>query len=258
MAAELGASFAIDSALELGTIPLVVASEHPRDTLDAYITLYLREEVQAEGMVRNIGGFSRFLESMSFSHGAVLNTSEVARECQIGRKTVEGYISILVDLLLSFELRVFSRRAKRRITSHPKFYYFDTGVFRSLRPKGPLDSPEEIHGAALEGLVAQHLRAWIAYRGGGNELSFWRTKSGNEVDFIVYGEDGLSAIEVKNSSSIRPRDLNGLIAFRDDYPETQLVLLYRGRERLKRKGVVCIPCDEFLLQLKPARPLPVF
>lgn len=146
--------------------------------------------MQQEGLVRSIGNFSRFLEAISFSHASVLTVTDVARECEVERKTVESYIGILEDLLFSFRIPVFSRRAKRATASHPKFFLFDTGVFRSLRPKGPLDRPAEIEGAALEGLVAQHLRAWNAYRGENNQLSYWRTRSGLEVDLILYGDDG--------------------------------------------------------------------
>lgn len=171
------------------------------------MTLYLREEVQSEGLVRNVGDFSRFLEAMSFSHAGVLNVAEVARECEIGRKTVEAYVAVLHDLLLAFSLPVFAKRAKRRLIAHRKFYYFDAGIFNSLRPAGPLDRPEEIGGAALEGLAAQHLRAWSDYRGAPNELSFRRTKAGNEVDFVVYGPDRFIAIEVKNTDKARSKDL---------------------------------------------------
>jgi len=136
---------------------------------------------------------------MSFSHASLLNTSQVARECQINRKTVEGFIEVLEDLLLGFRLQVFTKRAQRKLIDHPKFYYMDAGVFRSLRPKGPLDSPEEIGGACLEGLVAQHLRAWMVYGKGEDTLYYWRTRAGLEVDFIVYGEDTFLAIEVKRS-----------------------------------------------------------
>ena len=107
----------------------------------AYASLYLGEEVQAEGLVRNIGHFSRFLETISFAHGGVLNSSNIARECAVGRKTAEGYVEILEDLLLAFRLPVFRRRAGRQVTATPKLYLFDSGVFRSLRPTGPLDRP---------------------------------------------------------------------------------------------------------------------
>lgn len=251
MAAELGEAFSLENALTLGLVPLIIGAQNPAETLKSYAALYLKEEVQMEGLVRNIGAFSRFLESASFSHGSILNVTEVARECQIARKSAEGYFAILEDLLLAFRLPVFSKRAKRHLSSHPKFYYFDAGVFRSIRPRGPLDAPAEIDGAALEGLVAQHLRAWIAYGGDHCDLYFWRTKSGNEVDFIVYGEDTFFALEVKNASRINSKSLTGLLAFKEDYPQAQVCLLYRGKERIKIRGILCLPCDEFLKNLIP-------
>lgn len=253
MAAELGAGFNLDLALRQGLLPVVAASEDPAEALKAYCSLYLREEVQMEGLVRNVGDFSRFLEAASFSHGALLNVSNIARECAVERKTVEGYVAVLEDLLLGFRVPVFPKRAKRALISHAKLYFCDAGVFRSLRPTGPLDRPEEGDGQALEGLVAQHLRAWLAYRGRGDRLYFWRTRSGLEVDFVVYGESGLWALEVKNSDRVRPEDLRSLRAFREDFPESRPLLLYRGEERLKIQGVLCLPCVEFLARLRPDR-----
>lgn len=253
MAAELGERFDLARALRQGMLPVVWAAHEPEVLLGAYNGLYLREEVQMEGLVRNIGSFARFLEAMSFSHGSVLNLSNVSRDCQVSRKTVEGYIEVLEDLLLGFRLPVFSRRAKRELAAHPKFYYFDAGVFRANRPLGPLDAPEEIDGAALEGLVAQHLRAWCDYSGGDHRLSFWLTRSKVEVDFVVYGESGLYAIEVKNSAKVRPEDLRSLGSFGEDYPESRRFLLYRGKERFLRDGILCLPCEEFLLSLRPGK-----
>ena len=250
MACELG-EFDVESALRVGMIPLVLDSPHPEDTLAGYANLYLEQEVQAEGLTRNVGAFSRFLEAMSFSHGAVLNATEVSRECEIERRTVVNYIEILEDLLLGFRLSVFTRRAKRKTVRHPKFYYFDSGVFRSVRPRGPLDSEAEIHGAGLEGLVAQHLRAWVDYTKGRHELAYWRTRGGSEVDFILYGELGFFAIEVKNSRRVDKPDLRGLRAFLDDYPEAEAALIYRGEDRRRIDGVWCIPAQEFLLGVEP-------
>ena len=256
MAAELGDRFSLALALTQGLVPLIWDSPQPAEALEAYTALYLREEVQMEGLVRQAGQFARFLEGVSFSHAMSLNLSEVARECQVSRKTVEGYLSILEDLLLSFQVPVFTKRARRHLTTHPKFYWFDAGVFVATRPKGPLDRPEEIAGAALEGLIAQHLRAWIDYSGSDFTLSFWRTKGGNEVDFVVYGPDGFWAIEVKHTATIRPADLRGLRAFQEDYPEATLRLLYRGEEALDFGGIRCLPCEDFLLRLVPGQPLP--
>lgn len=255
MASELGDGFNLTDSLQFGLVPLIVNSQNPQETLSAYISLYLVEEIQAEGIVRNIGNFSRFLEVISFSHASILNTSEVARECHVERKTVEGYISILEDLLLSFRIPVFKKRAKRHLTMHPKFYFFDTGIFRSLRPAGPLDRSNEIDGCSLEGLIAQHLIAWNAYAGDRNEIFFWRTKAGNEVDFVVYGQDGFWAIEVKNSMIVRTKDLTGLRSFREDYPEGITLFLYRGQERFKIGEIFCLPVEEFLKNLIPGQPL---
>jgi predicted AAA+ superfamily ATPase len=254
MAAELGTRFDLSLALRQGLIPLVWSAKRPAQTLRAYVALYLREEVQLEGIVRRIEPFARFLEAISFSHAAVLNLAEVARECGVSRKTVEAYLEILEDLLLAFRLPVFTKRAKRHLVAHPKFYWFDAGAFTSMRPAGPLDRPEEIAGAALEGLVAQHLRAWIDYSGEDLSLGFWRTKSGTEVDFVLYGAAGFWAIEVMNATRVRPRDLHGLRAFREDYPDAKALLLYRGRDALEVGGIRCVPVEQFLLRLVPGRP----
>lgn len=256
MAAEL-AHFDFLAALTRGLLPLVVAAERPDDVLKAYASLYLDEEVRLEGWARNVGAFARFLEAVSFSHGSVLNVANVARECQVERKTVATYIEVLEDLLLSFRVPVFTRRAKRDTIVHSKLFLFDAGVFRSLRPGGPLDHPEAIEGAALEGLVAQHLRAWLAYRDGGGELFYWRTRSGVEVDFVVYGAKELHAIEVKNSARVRPEDLRGLDAFGTDYPGASLVLLYRGARRERRGRIWILPVEDFLRALHPSKEIPV-
>ena len=208
-----------------------------------------------EGLVRNIGNFSRFLEAISFSHASILNISNVARECEVERKVVEGYVEILEDILLGWRLPVFTKRAKRRLSVHPKFYFFDAGVFRSLRPQGPLDRPEETEGQALEGLVAQHLRAWSAYSRKKAELFYWRTQSGVEVDFVVYGTEGLWALEVKNAQKIHPADLRGLKSFQEEFPHSKALLLYRGQDRLKKDKILCLPCQDFLRSLRPDQSL---
>lgn len=255
MAAELNKMFDLEKALNYGLLPIVLAASDPSHVLQTYASLYVREEVQMEGLVRNIGNFSRFLEAISFSHAGVLNLSQVGRDCQVERKVVEGYVGILEDLLLAFRVPVFAKRAKRVTAVQPKFYLFDAGVYRSLRPSGPLDRPQEIYGLALKGLVAQHLRAWIAYSGNCSKLYYWRTRCGAEVDFIVYGPDGFWAIEVKNSVRIDRKELRGLRSFCEDYPECIPLLLYRGKERLKIGDILCVPCEEFLCQLQPGRGL---
>jgi predicted AAA+ superfamily ATPase len=256
LACELGDAFRLDLALARGLVPIVCSSEAPAETLRSYAGLYVTQEVKAEGMVRDAGSFARFLESVSFSHGQVLNVSNLSRECAVSRKTAEGYLAILDDLLLAFTLPVFTRRAARGLRSHPKWYFFDAGLFCALRPSGPLDRPGEIAGAALEGLVAQHLRAYAAIRDRGETLSFWRTRAGSEVDFVLYGEDLFAAVEVKNARELRPRDLSGLVSFGEDYPEASRILAHRGEERTVERGVLCLPVEELLRALDPLAEVP--
>ena len=251
MAAELGTRFSLDTALRNGLIPLVVSANAPDQTLATYVALYLKEEVKEEGLVRDIGAFARFLEAISFSHGSILNLSNIARECNVSRKIVENYISIIEDLLLGYKLPVFTRRARRAMTAQPKFYLFDAGAYYHLRPRGPIDSPDEIGGMALEGLVLQHLKAWCDLSHNQLNCYFWRSRGGAEVDFIVYGEHHFHALEVKNARQIHPKSLRSLKTFMTDYPEASGIFLYRGKEKLMVDGILCCPVDDFLLRLKP-------
>ncbi len=256
MAAELGEAFSLESALHDGLLPIVLAAKNRQQRLRAYLELYMREEIQMEGLVRNLSDFSRFLESIAFSHGSLLTTSTVARDCGVSRTTVEGFIVILEDLLIASRLPVFSKRAKRQTVGHDKFFFFDSGVFRTVRPKGPLDAPQEIDGAALEGLVYHHLKAWNDYSGHPCSLHFWRTTSGKEVDFVVYGENEFLAIETKNATRISSSDLSGLKAFGSEYPDAGKLFLYRGTEQRMEGDVLCLPCERFLRALIPGQPLP--
>ncbi len=245
-AGELGEAFSLEKALVTGLIPVVERSPDPSKTLSAYVNLYLHEEIKAEGLVRNLGSFTRFLEIISFSHGSVLNVSNLARECQTGRNIITGYLDILEDLLLGYRLPVFAQRAKRKTASHPKFYLFDNGLYRRLRQRGPLDTESELAGPALEGLVGQHLRAFIDFALDDTNLYFWRTLAGNEVDFVLYGGNTFMAIEVKNAKTLNPADLKGLTAFGEDYPEAGLLLLYRGTNAMKHNNILVLPVDVFL------------
>lgn len=250
MASELDEEFNLEYNLKLGMLPIILKSIEPEKDLKTYIALYIREEVMLEGLIRKNEQFSQFLESISFSQGSVLNYANIARDCHISNKTVESYVTILEDLLLSFRLPIFTKKAKRNIIRHPKFYFFDVGVFNSIRPIGPLDDKSSIAGHALETLVAQHLKAWIEYSDEDGKLYFWQTRGGLEVDFIIYGEIGFYAIEVKNTSNIKPSDLKGLQEFNKDYPESKSALLYRGKEKIFLNNVLLIPVEQFLLNLK--------
>lgn len=255
-ASEIGDSFDLKKNLKLGMLPVVVDSLIPKEILNAYVGIYLKEEVQAEGTVRNIGDFARFLEIMSFSHGSIINASTISRDCQIARKTVESYLLILEDLLLSFTLQVFRRKAKRTLATSSKFYYFDSGVFYSARPHNLYDVENDKEGPALEGLVAQHLKAWTDAQIEKHHLDFWRTSTKLEVDFIVSGKSCFLAIEVKNNKAVHPKDLRTLEIFTQDYPEATPILLYRGKHLYKQKNILCYPIDQYLSKIHPDQPLP--
>ena len=139
-ARELGRDFDLGRALRFGCLPFACTASDPQEYLASYVSTYLREEVQQEGLARNLAAFSRFLEAASFSQGSVLNMAAVARDCSVRAKVVEDYFAILENLLIAVRLPVFTRRAKRRLVAHPKFYFFDAGVFRAIRPRGPLES----------------------------------------------------------------------------------------------------------------------
>lgn len=195
--------------------------------------------------VQNGSVVSKIIETATFSHAAPLVVSQVASDAEVERKTVEEYFSILEDLMLIMRLPVFSKRAKRELLKKSKLMFFDAGVFRALRPKGPLDTPEEIGGHALEAVVFNELRALNEYERWGDEIFFWRTKSKHKVDFVLYGERGIVAIEVKSAARVRQGDFDGLRLFRQDYPMARALLLYGGSRRYHDDGVEVVPLTEF-------------
>ena len=248
-ALELGKDFDLKHSLLFGQLPSVYTEADPKAYLESYVKAYLREEVQQEGLTRNLGAFSRFLEAASFSQGAVVNTSSVARECGIERKVVENYFSILKDLLIGYKVPVFTKKAKRRMMAHQKFYFFDVGIYRTLRPSGPLDAPEEIEGMALETLLFQELKSVNDCLKLGYDLYYWHTANRVEVDFILYGKRGLKAFEVKRTSRISESMLRGLRIFQKDYPSAKSFFIYGGKRRFYEGNITILPIEEALLKL---------
>lgn len=245
-AGELGGDFDLGRALRYGCLPFACTEPDPRDYLRSYVATFLREEVQQEGFARNLGTFARFLETASLSQGSVLNLAAVARDSAVGVKAVEDDFSILEDLLIGVRLPVFPRRARRRVVAHPELYVGDAGVFQTIRPRGPLDAPAEIRGAALETLVLQQLRAVNDHGGLGYALHSWRTATGDDVDFVLYGDRGLVAIEVKMTETLRGDDLRGLRRFREDDPQARTFLLHTGSQRRHEAGIEILPAGEAL------------
>ena len=248
-AVEMGDDFNMGRALKQGLLPAVQTGPDPDRYLASYVKTYLDEEVRQEGLTRNLAAFARFLEAASFSQGGILNISVVARECAVERKVVENYFTILSDLLIAHKIPVFTKRSKRRLVSHPKFYFFDVGVFRSIRPAGFLDTPEEAEGPALETLILQNILAVNEAMDLGYQIHYWRTSNGTEVDFVLYGPHGFFAIEVKRGRRLPANALGGLKAFSEDYPTAKPILLYGGDRRLQKGNVAVLPVKDFLLNL---------
>jgi predicted AAA+ superfamily ATPase len=215
---ELKKDFNLDHSLQYGQLPCVYTESDPKAYLESYVRTYLEEEVRQEGLTRNLSAFSRFLEAASFSQGSVLNISSVARDCGVERKVVENYFNILEDLLIAYRIPVFAKRAKRRLVVHPKFYFFDVGVYRTLRPMGPLDMPEHVEGISVETLFLQELKTINDTSNLGYTISYWRTSNKMEVDFVLYGNIGIHAFEIKRTGRVSKSMLGGLTAFLRDYP----------------------------------------
>ena len=248
-AIELGKDFDLNHSLMFGNLPSVYVESNPKDYLESYIKTYLQEEIQQEGLTRNLSRFSRFLEAASFSQGSVLNILEVSRECAIERKVVENYFTILEDLLLAYKVPIFTKRAKRRLVAHPKFYFFDVGIYRTLRPMGPLDAPEEVEGISFESLLFQELKAINDYYGLGYKIYYWRTSNNLEVDFVLYGERGLKAFEIKRRGRVPSSELRGLKAFLKDYPTARAYYIYGAERRMSEGDIDIIPLDYALKNL---------
>ena len=249
-ACELSANFSLTKSLQYGHLPAIFSEPSPQEYLQSYLQTYLKEEIIQEGITRNLTAFSYFLEVVSFSQGSLINSTEIGKEIGIDRKTVENYLCILEDLLIATRLTVFSRKAERRLVTHSKFYFFDAGVFRHIRPQGPLDKPSEIDGATLETLIFQEIIAINHYFQYEYSINFWRTSAGAEVDFVLYGPHGLIAIEVKNSAKIHTRDFKSLKLFQEDYPMAKLFLLNRGSRKEYFDNIQVWPVEEFLKSLR--------
>lgn len=256
-AVEMGAEFDLARALKFGMLPAIATEPDPGKFLESYVRTYLEEEIRQEGLTRNLAGFARFLEAAGFSQGSVLSISAVARECGVERKMAESYFGILEDLMIGIRLLPFTKRSKRRLVSHPKFYFFDTGVFRTLRPMGPLDTPEEAEGPGCETLLLQNLAAVNDALGLGYGIHYWRTSNRAEVDFVLYGKRGLLGIEVKRGSRITSDMFSGLKSFAADYPVARRILAYGGSRRQESDGIEIWPLGEFLLELPAILTAPI-
>lgn len=225
-------NYALLDVLNKGMIPSHYLQKDARRSLKAYVQDYIKEEIFAEGLVRNLPAFSRFFDSMTYSHGELTNFLNVSRDCGIDSKTVREYYQILVDTLMGVFVHPFKKRQSRQvITRSPKFYLFDTGVAGVVTKRILSEEKGELFGKAFEHFILLELLAYRSYKEKDFEIEFWRTKSGFEVDFIL--GNGKIAIEVKGKSQINLKDLRPIRSFRDEFqPKYALVVCNEPTERI--------------------------
>ena len=242
--------FDLVRALRRGLIPQHYDTPNPRRLLAGYVDDYLKEEVFDEGLTRNAAAFSRFFDALSFSHGELLNYSNIARDCGVDSKTVREYFQILVDTLLGVFVEPFRRRRSRAVIIRaPKFYLFDVGVAGYLTGRRIENASGPDFGRALEHFVLMELLAYRAYREREYPIRYWRTKSGLECDFVL-GREGTVAIEVKGGANPGSRDLRPIRAYIEEHrPRRAVVVCNATAPRRTRDGIWILPWERFLDQL---------
>ncbi len=248
-AKEVGRDFRLERMLNHGYLPRMYESERPQRLLHAYVADYLKEEIAAEGLVRNLPVFSAFLNVAVLSDAELVNFSTIARDCGVSSPTIKGYFQILEDTLLGRWLPAYTKRPKRRVIAAPKFYFADVGIVNYLARRGELQPGAELYGKAFENWVFHELIAHNVYAEAFATLSYWRLTSGIEVDFIV--NDMQIAVEAKASRRITSDHLKGLRALVQDYPQIKqriLVCLEPKRYRTE-DGIVILPATEFCERL---------
>jgi uncharacterized protein len=243
--AELGERFNLSRAVNRGLLPSIYFSESADDDLRAYVGTYLREEIAAEGLTRNIPAFGRFLDVAALCNGQLLNYTKISNDAQVARSTVQEYFQILKDTLIAYELTPWKRSVKRKPLSTSKLYFFDCGVVRYLQKRSlvKLGSPE--FGELLETLIFHELVSYCEYQGE-IELHYWRSKSGFEVDFVLGSN---TAIEVKASKTAHARDLKGLKMLREEGKFKKFMLVCMEKEPRMIDGIEIVPVDLFLKKL---------
>ena len=249
-AIEVAGDFDLDRMLNRGYLPRIYQSPSYARLLDAYVAVYLKEEVMAEGLVRRLPVFSDFLEAAALSDGEFVNFSNIARECGVSGPTIKGYFQILEDTLLGAWLPAFRKRPKRRVIGAPKFYFGDVGVVNRLARRGELLPGSTAYGKGFENWVFHELSLSIAYRETGQRLSWWRLAGGAEVDFIV--GDMEVAVEAKSSANVTSDHLKGLRSLVKDHPEVRrrIVVCREPRPRRTADGIEILPAAAFVEYLR--------
>jgi predicted AAA+ superfamily ATPase len=237
-------------ALNHGLIPLHYLQNDGdcKKSLAAYVQDYLREEVFAEGLTRNIPAFSRFFDSFGYSHGEMTNYCNIARECGVDSKTVKEYYQILVDTLLAIRVEPYKKRQSRQvITKASKYYMFDVGVAGYLTKRHIAEQKGAEFGKAFEHFILMEIVAYKSYAGKDFSINFWRTKTGLEVDFVL--SQGEVAIEIKGSGHVDKRDISGLGVFTEAFSPKKSILVCNEKEKRIHGKIAIIPWEVFLYEL---------
>lgn len=239
--------FDLHSALNNGLLPRHYLADNSKKLISAYIGSYLRDEIIAEAKIRNIGAFTKFLEVAAFSNGEMVNYSNIASECGVSSTTVKEYFQILEDTLIGRFLPSFQKKPKRRVILAPKFYYFDVGIANYLLKRGQIEIGSEAFGSAFEHFIYQELYAHSKYSDLDYAISYWRTTSQIEVDFIL--GDHEVAIEVKGTTNVQTRHLKGLRSFSEEYAVQQLIVVSNDPVARIIGDVTVLPWKQFLQKL---------
>lgn len=240
--------FDLNRALNHGMLPRHYLTENPTMRVQSYIGDYLQQEIVEEAIVRRLDAFTRFLQVAALSNSEIVNYTNIAQDCGVSSKTVKEYFSILEETMLGFFLPSYTKVVKRRVVQSPKFYYFDVAIPNHLLHRTPLQPGTDVYGHALEHLVIQELRAYMAYRLPLKSLTYWHTLDNKyEVDAVL--GDAEVAIEVKSSKNVGSRDTKGLKAFSEEYPEAKLYLLSLEDRPRKFNGVEVWPVEQFFKRL---------
>ena len=248
-AAELGNSFDLTRLLNHGYLPRMVEAGNPARRLEAYIANYLKEEVAAEGLVRNLPAFAGFLQAAALCDGEMVNFSNIASDCAVSSRTSRAYFEILEDTLLGRWLPAYRKRAKRRTIHAPKFYFADVGIVNRLARRGVLVPGAEAYGKAFENWVFHELSTCVAYGGLEDDLAYWRLAGGTEVDFVL--GDGRVAVEAKAAARITNRHLKGLRSIVSDHAEVRhrVLVCLEPWPRRTEDGIDILSADEFVARL---------
>lgn len=237
----------LSRALTHGLLPRHYLHATPHRALQAYIGTYLKEEIAAEAVVRNLPAFSRFLEAAAFSNGSIPVHKNIAQDCGVSPPTVKDYFDILVDTMIGYLLPVFQKRPKRRVYQSPKFYYFDVGVANYLLKRHTIEPGSETFGHAFEHFLFQELLAFTHYADDPVPLAYWRTTSQLEVDFIL--GDHEVAIEVKGVDEVKPHHTKGLRTFAEEYTVKKQIIVSCDKRRRDLGSITVLPWRDFLSDL---------